>query len=103
MPDQLTSEVSTEEVVKMQTQERIGELLQQLEKEVKDPRVVLGKVQKTMEELLRLKGDEALLQRLTSEAKDPKAPWGQIKNLMRRVWETDKKLLIDVLAELLEE
>ncbi|MBW1996749.1 MAG: hypothetical protein JRJ29_02160 [Deltaproteobacteria bacterium] len=56
-----------------------------------------------MEELLRVKGKEALLQRLTLEAEDPKAPWGKIKKLMKGVWETDRKLLLDILPELLED
>ncbi|MBW2040371.1 MAG: hypothetical protein JRI46_12430, partial [Deltaproteobacteria bacterium] len=59
--DQLVPEVPAKEVVEMEREEKIGELLQQLEKEVKDPGVALRKVQRTMEELLRVKGKEALL------------------------------------------
>jgi len=95
-------EVSAEEVTEMEGKERLKELLQQLEKEIKDPSVELRKVQSTMEELLKVKRKDAILQRLIQEARDPKAPWGKIKGLMKGVWEADKKLLVDILSELLE-
>jgi len=56
-----------------------------------------------MEELLRVKGKKALLERLTQETKDMTVPWIKIKELMRSVWEIDKKLLIDMLPDLLED
>jgi hypothetical protein len=82
---------------------KVEDLLQQLEEQIKDPNVEMRKVQKTMEELLRLKGKKALLQRLTQETKDPHAPWGKIRGLMKGVWEIDKKFLIDILPDLLED
>jgi hypothetical protein len=62
----------------------------------------MRKVQKTMEELLRVKGKKALLQRLTEEIKDPTVPWGKVRELMKGVWDIDKKLLIEILPDLLE-
>ncbi|OGP54645.1 MAG: hypothetical protein A2Y65_03605 [Deltaproteobacteria bacterium RBG_13_52_11] len=82
---------------------RIEELLQQLEEQIKNPDVEMRKVQKTMEELLRVKGKKALLQRLTQETKDPQVPWGKIRGLMKGVWEIDRKFLIDILPDLLED
>jgi hypothetical protein len=82
---------------------KVEDLLQQLEEQIKDPNVEMRKVQKTMEDLLRLKGKKALLQRLTQETKDPHAPWGKIRGLMKGVWEIDKKFLIDILPDLLED
>jgi hypothetical protein len=82
---------------------RVEELLQQLEEQIKDPDVEMRKVQKTMEELLKLKGKKALLERLTQETKDPHAPWGKIRGLMKGVWEIDRKFLIDILPDLLED
>ncbi|MCJ7546582.1 MAG: hypothetical protein MUP30_07130 [Deltaproteobacteria bacterium] len=81
---------------------RVEELLMQLEEQIKDPDVEMRKVQKTMEELLRVKGRKALLQRLTEEIKDPTVPWGKVRELMKGVWDIDKKLLIEILPDLLE-
>jgi hypothetical protein len=63
----------------------------------------MRKVQKTMEELLRVKGKKALLQRLTQETRDSKVPWGKIRGLMKGVWEIDRKFLIDILPDLLKD
>jgi hypothetical protein len=82
---------------------KVEELLQQLEEQIKDPDVEMRKVQKTMEELLRVKGKKALLQRLTQETKDHQVPWGRIRGLMKGVWEIDRKFLIDILPDLLED
>jgi hypothetical protein len=73
-----------------------------LEEQIKNPDVEMRKVQKTMEELLRVKGKKALLQRLTEEIKDPTVPWGKVRELMKGVWDIDKKLLIEILPDLLE-
>ena len=81
---------------------RVEELLMQLEEQIKNPDVEMRKVQKTMEELLRVKGKKALLQRLTEEIKDPTVPWGKVRELMKGVWDIDKKLLIEILPDLLE-
>jgi hypothetical protein len=81
----------------------IEELLMQLEEQIKDPTVEMRKVQKTMEELLRVKGKKALLQRLTQEIKDPTVPWGKVRGLMKGVWEIDRKFLIAILPDLLED
>ena len=81
----------------------VEDLLQQLEEQIKDPDVQMRKVQKTMEELLRVKGKKALLQRLTQETRDPTVPWGKIRGLMKGVWEVDKKFLVDILPDLLED
>jgi hypothetical protein len=82
---------------------RLEELIEQLEEQIKDPNVQMRKVQKTMEELLRVKGKKALLQRLTQETRDPKVPWGKIRGLMKGVWEIDRKFLVDILPDLLED
>jgi hypothetical protein len=82
---------------------RVEELIQQLEEQIKDPKVQMRKVQKTMEELLRVKGKKALLQRLTQETRDPKVPWGRIRSLMKGVWEVDRKFLVDILPDLIED
>ena len=82
---------------------RVEELIQQLEEQIKDPKVQMRKVQKTMEELLRVKGKKALLQRLTQETRNPKVPWGRIRSLMKGVWEVDRKFLVDILPDLLED
>jgi hypothetical protein len=84
-------------------EDRLEELIQQLEEQIKDPNVEMRKVQKTMEELLRVKGKKALLQRLTQETRDPKVPWGKIRGLMKGVWEIDRKFLMDILPYLLED
>jgi hypothetical protein len=81
----------------------VEELIQQLEEQIKNPNVEMRKVQKTMEELLRVKGKKALLQRLTQATRDPEVPWGKIRGLMKGVWEIDKKFLIDILPDLLED
>jgi ribosomal protein L12E/L44/L45/RPP1/RPP2 len=100
---QATLEEALEEVNVRSDEIKIEELLQQLEEQVKDPGVEMRRVQKTMEELLRLKGKKALLQRLTQETKDRQAPWGKIRGLMKGVWEVDRKFLIDILPDLLED
>jgi hypothetical protein len=84
-------------------EEMVEELLQHLEEQIKDPNVEMRKVQKTMEELLRLKGKKALLQRLTQETRDPKVPWGKIRGLMKGVWEIDRKFLVDILPDLIKD
>lgn len=84
-------------------EERLEELIEQLEEQIKDPSVQMRKVQKTMEELLRVKGKKALLQRLTQEIKDPTVPWGKVRELMKGVWEVDRKFLVDILPDLLED
>ena len=84
-------------------EEIVEELLQNLEEQIKDPNVQMRKVQKTMEDLLRLKGKKALLQRLTQETRDPKVPWGKIRGLMKGVWEIDRKFLIDILPDLIKD
>ena len=100
---QTTIEEALGEVSLRSEEGRIEDLLQQLEEQIKNPDVEMRKVQKTMEELLRVKGKKALLERLTQETKDMTAPWSKIKELMRSVWEIDKKLLIDMLPDLLED
>jgi type IV secretory pathway VirB10-like protein len=100
---QVTLEEALEGVAGIRGEEgRIEELLMQLEEQIKDPDVEMRKVQKTMEELLRVKGKKALLQRLTEEIKDPTVPWGKVRELMKGVWDIDKKLLIEILPDLLE-
>jgi hypothetical protein len=84
-------------------EERVEELIYQLGEQIKDPNVEMRKVQKTMEELLRVKGKKALLQRLTQETRDPKVQWGKIRGLMKGVWEIDRKFLIDILPDLLKD
>lgn len=84
-------------------EEMVEELLQNLEEQIKDPNVQMRKVQKTMEDLLRLKGKKALLQRLTQETRDPKVPWGKIRGLMKGVWEIDRKFLMDILPDLIKD
>lgn len=92
------------EGVSLGTEEvRVEELLQQLEEQINDPDVEMRRVQKTMEELLKLKGKKALLQRLAQETKDPRVPWGKIKGLMKGVWEIDRKFLVNILPDLLED
>jgi len=101
---QVTLEEALEGVAGIRGEEgRIEELLVQLEEQIKNPDVEMRKVQKTMEELLRVKGKKALLQRLTEEIKDPTVPWGKVRELMKGVWDIDKKLLIEILPDLLEE
>jgi hypothetical protein len=100
---QTTIEEALGEVSLRSEEGRIEGLLQQLEEQIKNPDVEMRKVQKTMEELLRVKGKKALLERLTQETKDTTVPWIKIKELMRSVWEIDKKLLIDMLPDLLED
>ncbi|OGP92038.1 MAG: hypothetical protein A2Z19_05760 [Deltaproteobacteria bacterium RBG_16_54_18] len=100
---QTTIEEALGEVSQRGEEGRIEGLLQQLEEQIKNPDVEMRKVQKTMEELLRVKGKKALLERLTQETKDMTVPWIKIKELMRSVWEIDKKLLIDMLPDLLED
>jgi hypothetical protein len=100
---QTTLEEALEGVDLRSGEVRVEELLQQLEEQIKDPDVEMRKVQKTMEELLKLKGKKALLERLTQETKDPHAPWGKIRGLMKGVWEIDRKFLIDILPDLLED
>lgn len=100
---QVTLEEALEGVAGIRGEEgRVEELLMQLEEQIKDPDVEMRKVQKTMEELLRVKGRKALLQRLTEEIKDPTVPWGKVRELMKGVWDIDKKLLIEILPDLLE-
>jgi hypothetical protein len=100
---QVTLEEALEGVAGIRGEEgRIEELLMQLEEQIKNPDVEMRKVQKTMEELLRVKGKKALLQRLTEEIKDPTVPWGKVRELMKGVWDIDKKLLIEILPDLLE-
>jgi hypothetical protein len=100
---QTTLEEALEGVTLRSEEVKVEELLQQLEDQIKDPEVEIRRVQKTMEELLRLKGKKALLQRLTQETKDHQAPWGKIRGLMKGVWEVDRKFLIDILPDLLED
>jgi vacuolar-type H+-ATPase subunit I/STV1 len=100
---QATLEEALEGISLQSEENRVEDLIQQLEDQIKDPHVEMRKVQKTMEELLRLKGKKALLQRLTQETRDPKVPWGKIRGLMKGVWEIDKKFLIDILPDLLED
>ena len=100
---QVTLEEALEGVAGIRGEEgRVEELLMQLEEQIKDPDVEMRKVQKTMEELLRVKGRKALLQRLTEEIKDPTVPWGKVRELMKGVWDIDRKLLIEILPDLLE-
>ncbi len=100
---QVTLEEALEGVAGIRGAEgRVEELLMQLEEQIKNPDVEMRKVQKTMEELLRVKGKKALLQRLTEEIKDPTVPWGKVRELMKGVWDIDKKLLIEILPDLLE-
>jgi DNA repair exonuclease SbcCD ATPase subunit len=101
---QVTLEEALEGVATVRSEEEtVEELLLQLEEQIKDPGVEMRKVQKTMEELLRLKGKKALLQRLTQEIKDPTVPWGKVRGLMKGVWEIDRKFLISILPDLLED
>ena len=100
---QVTLEEALEGVAGIRGEEgRVEELLMQLEEQIKDPDVEMRKVQKTMEELLRVKGKKALLQRLTEEIKDPTVPWGKVRELMKGVWDIDRKLLMEILPDLLE-
>jgi hypothetical protein len=100
---QVTLEEALEGVAGIRGEEgRVEELLMQLEEQIKDPDVEMRKVQKTMEELLRVKGRKALLQRLTEEIKDPTVPWGKVRELMKGVWDIDRKLLMEILPDLLE-
>jgi len=98
-----TLEEALGEVTVRSEEGKIEELLQQLEEQIKNPDIEMRRVQKTMEELLRVKGKKALLQRLTQETKDTTVPWFKIRELMRGVWEIDRKLLIDLLPDLLED
>lgn len=101
---QVTLEEALEGVAGIQSEKgRVEDLLMQLEEQIKDPDVEMRHVQKTMEELLRVKGRKALLQRLTDEIKDPTVPWGKVRELMKGVWDIDKKLLIEILPDLLED
>jgi hypothetical protein len=100
---QSTLEEALEGISLQSEENRVEDLIQQLEEQIKDPNVQMRKVQKTMEELLRVKGKKALLQRLTQETRDPKVPWGKIRGLMKGVWEIDRKFLVDILPDLLEE
>jgi hypothetical protein len=101
---QTTLEEALEGVTSIRSEEvSIEELLMQLEEQIKDPTVEMRKVQKTMEELLRVKGKKALLQRLTQEIRDPTVPWGKVRGLMKGVWEIDRKFLIAILPDLLED
>jgi hypothetical protein len=101
---QTTLEEALEGVTSIRSEEgTVEELLMQLEEQIKDPTVEMRKVQKTMEELLRVKGKKALLQRLTQEIKDPTVPWGKVRGLMKGVWEIDRKFLIAILPDLLED
>ena len=101
---QVTLEEALEGVATVRSEEEtVEELLLQLEEQIKDPGVEMRKVQKTMEELLRVKGKKALLQRLTQEIKDPTVPWGKVRGLMKGVWEIDRKFLISILPDLLED
>ena len=74
---QTTIEEALGEVSLRSEEGRIEGLLQQLEEQIKNPDVEMRKVQKTMEELLRVKGKKALLERLTQETKDTTVPWSQ--------------------------
>jgi len=101
---QTTLEEALEGVASIQSEEEsVEDLLMQLEEQIKDPTVEMRKVQKTMEELLRVKGKKALLQRLTQEIRDPTVPWGKVRGLMKGVWEIDRKILIAILPDLLED
>lgn len=100
---QATLEQALEGISVRNEEARLEELIEQLEEQIKDPNVQMRKVQKTMEELLRVKGKKALLQRLTQEVKDPKVPWGKVRGLMKGVWEVDRKFLVDILPDLLED
>ena len=100
---QTTLEEALEGISAQSEEDRLEELIQQLEEQIKDPNVQMRNVQKTMEELLRVKGKKALLQRLTQETRDPKVPWGKIRGLMKGVWEIDRKFLIDILPDLIED
>jgi hypothetical protein len=100
---QATLEEALEGVDFRSEEGKVEELIQQLEEQIKDPDVEMRKVQKTMEKLLRVKGKKALLLRLAQETKDPDAPWGKIRGLMKGVWEIDRKFLIDILPDLLED
>jgi len=100
---QATLEQALEGISVRSEEERLEELIEQLEEQIKDPTVQMRKVQKTMEELLRVKGKKALLQRLTQEIKDPTVPWGKVRELMKGVWEVDRKFLVDILPDLLED
>lgn len=100
--DEVTSE-AVERREDMAADEKLKLLLKQLEKDLQDPGADLRVVQKTMEELLKVKRKQSLLARLTSEAQDPKASWGKIRELMKGVWDADKEILIDVLPDLLQE
>jgi hypothetical protein len=100
---QSTLEEALEGISARSEEDRLEELIEQLEEQIKDPNVQMRKVQKTMEELLRVKGKKALLQRLTQETRDPKVPWGKIRGLMKGVWEIDRKFLIDILPDLIED
>jgi hypothetical protein len=101
---QVSLEEALEGVAGMRGEEgRVEELLMQLEEQIKNPDVEMRKVQKTMEELLRAKGRKALLQRLTDEIRDPTVSWGKVRELMKGVWDIDKKLLIEILPDLLED
>jgi predicted nucleic acid-binding Zn-ribbon protein len=78
---QVTLEEALEGVAGIRGEEgRVEELLMQLEEQIKDPDVEMRKVQKTMEELLRVK----------------------VRELMKGVWDIDRKLLIEILPDLLE-
>jgi hypothetical protein len=100
---QATLEEALEGISAPSEEDRLEELIEQLEEQIKDPNVLMRKVQKTMEELLRVKGKKALLQRLTQETRDPKVPWGKIRGLMKGVWEIDRKFLVDILPDLLKD
>ena len=100
---QATLEQALEGVSVQSEEDRIEGLIEQLEEQIKNPNVQMRKVQKTMEELLRVKGKKALLQRLTQETRDPTVPWGKIRGLMKGVWEIDRKFLVDILPDLLED
>jgi len=100
---QATLEEALEGISLHNEENRVEELIQVLEEQIKDPNVQMRKVQKTMEELLRVKGKKALLQRLTQTTRDPRVPWGKIRGLMKGVWEIDRKFLIDILPDLLED
>jgi hypothetical protein len=100
---QTTLEEALGEVTLRSEEGKIEELLQQLEEQIKNPDVEMRRVQKTMEELLRVKGKKALLQCLTLETKDTTVPWVKIRELMKGVWEIDRNLLIDLLPDLLED
>ena len=100
---QATLEQALEGVSVQSEEDRLEELIEQLEEQIKDPNVQMRKVQKTMEELLRVKGKKALLQRLTQETREPTVPWGKIRGLMKGVWEIDRKFLVDILPDLLKD